>query len=254
MVAHPDDDTFGCSGTVALHAQDPDLRFVLVHATSGEKGEIADPSLATPQTLGAVREEEDRRSWVTLGRVPDRHEWLRYPDHDLAGQRFPELVDRIAAILREEHPDVVMTFGPDGVSGHPDHITVGLATSEAFEQLRVEGLDGFRRLLHHGLPQSLLDAWNLELVAQGKEPIDPTRMYMPRGVPDERIGVHVDCTPVVDRKIAAFLRARHAGGRPPGHRVGGRSTEGVHVRDPRDRVAAPGEGDPVLADVFEGLD
>ena len=257
MVAHPDDDTFGCSGTVALHADDPELRFVLVHATSGEKGEIADPSLATPETLGAVREEEDRRSWVALGREPDRHEWLGYPDHEVADQPPAELTDRIAAILREERPDVVMTFGPDGVSGHPDHIAVGKATTEAFERLRTEGPDGFRRLLHHSLPQSLLDAWNAQLVSQGKEPMDPTRLYHPRGVPDEQIGVHVDCTPVIDRKMAAVREhATQAGDDDEGE--GGMSEEDrrrafsfeTHViawppRDP---------GDPVLRDAFEGLE
>ena len=62
VVAHPDDDTFGCAGTVALHADDAGFRFVLIHVTSGEAGLIADPALATRETLGAVREEEDRRS------------------------------------------------------------------------------------------------------------------------------------------------------------------------------------------------
>ncbi len=136
VVAHPDDDTFGSAGTVALHADEPGFRFVLVHATSGEAGEIADPSLATPDTLGAVREEEDRRSWVALGREPDRHEWFRYPDHGVADADQGQLVDRIAAVLAEERPDVVVTFGADGITGHPDHIAVGAAATEAFHRVR----------------------------------------------------------------------------------------------------------------------
>ena len=98
---------------------------------------ISDPSLATRANLGAVREDEDRRSWVALGRVPDRHEFLRYPDGGVADAPFDELVERIAAILREERPDVVITFGPEGVTGHADHITVGRATTEAFRRCRV---------------------------------------------------------------------------------------------------------------------
>jgi LmbE family N-acetylglucosaminyl deacetylase len=254
VVAHPDDDTFGCSGTVALHAEDPDLRFTLVHVTSGEKGQIADPSLATPQTLGAVREEEDRRSWLTLGRGPDRHEWLHYPDHDVEAAPFDELVATIAAIFREERPDVVMTFGPEGVSGHPDHITVGRAASEAFHGLRDQGLGGFRRLLHHALPQSMLDAWNQALVAQGKEPMDPTQLYMPRGVPDEQVGIYVDCTAVVDRKVAALLE----------HATQAGDADGIGSDEDRRRafsfethvIAWPSRqaGEPVLTDVFDGLD
>src|SRR5439155_2996270 len=103
-------DTFGCAGTVALHADDPGFRFVLIHATSGEAGMISDPSLATRETLGRVREEEDRRSWKLLGREPDRHEWFRYPDGGLADS-LQELVDRLVVIFGEERPDVVMSFG-----------------------------------------------------------------------------------------------------------------------------------------------
>jgi N-acetyl-1-D-myo-inositol-2-amino-2-deoxy-alpha-D-glucopyranoside deacetylase len=119
VVAHPDDDTFACSGTVALHADEPGFRFALVHVTSGEGGMISDPSLATRANLGAVREDEDRRSWVALGRVPDRHEFLRYPDGGVADAPFDELVERIAAILREERPDVVITFDPKASPAMP---------------------------------------------------------------------------------------------------------------------------------------
>jgi hypothetical protein len=76
VVAHPDDDVMGAGGLVALHRDDPDLRFVLVHATDGEAGQIAPGSGATRATLGEVRREEDRRGWVAVGRLPDRHEWL----------------------------------------------------------------------------------------------------------------------------------------------------------------------------------
>lgn len=203
VVAHPDDDTFGCSGTVALHAADPAFAFVLIHVTSGEKGQIAEGSGATPQTLGEVREEEDRRSWAALGRSPDRHEWLRYPDHSVAEQPLEPLVARIAEILDEERPDVVVTFGPDGVTAHPDHIAVGHATSEAFHRVRRQGGSGLRRLLHQAIPRSVLDRWNEQLVAAGREPIDPTQLYQPRGVPDAQIGVRVDCTTVAKRKLAA---------------------------------------------------
>lgn len=206
VVAHPDDDTFGCAGTVALHAREPGFRFVLVHATSGEQGEIADPLLATRETLGRVREEEDRRSWIELGRAPDRHEWLRLPDGGVADEPLDDLVESIAAVLVDERPDVVVTFGPDGITGHPDHITVGRAASEAFHRARGRVGDGHRRLLHTALRASTIAAWNRRLIERGLEPIDSTQVFQPRGVNDESIGVDVDCRPVLDRKIAA-LRA-----------------------------------------------
>ena len=253
VVAHPDDDTFGCSGTVALHADDPDLRFVLVHATSGEAGMISDPSLATRETLGAVREEEDRRSWVALGREPDRHEFLRYPDGGLEDIPFEDLVERIGTILREERPNVVMTFGPEGITAHADHIRVGEATSEAFHRCRADAIAGFQRLLHVAISASSLAEFSNRLVALGRDPIDPTQPFQPRGVPDETIGVVVDCSSIVDRKRAAILE--HATQRSDFANIP-EELEAEIFRYESHVMAWPGRpaGTPELADVFEGLD
>ncbi len=252
VVAHPDDDTFGCAGTVALHAEDPEFRFVLVHATAGEAGQIAEGSGATRERLGEIRRDEDRRSWVALGREPDRHECLGYADGGLGDVPFDELVDRVAAIFREDPPDVVVTFGPDGVTGHVDHVTVGKAATEAFHRCRVEGPAGFARLLHLGIKQSDLDAWNEQLIAEGKDPMDPTKMFEPRGVPDETMGVEVDCSPVVERVRAALLEHRTQAGdvddwTEDQQRAFLGSEHHVIAWPPRE----PGE--PVLSDVFEGL-
>lgn len=252
VVAHPDDDTFGSAGTVALHADEPGFRFVLVHATSGEAGEIADPSLATPETLGAVREEEDRRSWAVLGREPDRHEWFRYPDHGVADADQTELVDRIAAILAEERPDVVITFGAEGITGHPDHIAVGAATTEAFHRVRETARGGLLRLIHTALPQRVIDSWNERLVAGGGEPMDSSQMYVPAGLPDETVDLEVDTSSVVDLVIAAAAE----------HRTQAGGLDGWSEEQMRDAlscecgiVAWPSRppGSPVLIDVFEGL-
>jgi LmbE family N-acetylglucosaminyl deacetylase len=252
VFAHPDDDTFAVSGTVALHADDPGFRFILIHATSGEAGEIADPSLATRETLAAVREEEDRRSWRTLGREPDRHEWLRYPDGGLALVDFDEIVDRVSVILREERPDVVVTFGPDGITGHPDHVTIGRAATEAFHRLRGEGVGGFLRLLHGGIPLSQLQRWNEMLIADGKEPFRQDRLYDPHGVPDETIGFIVDCTAVAPRVLAALREHRT---QASGFEDQPQDQQLAAVAWERGVVAWPpwSPGDPVLTDVFETL-
>lgn len=127
VFAHPDD-AYGIAGTVALHADDPEFRFVLVLATDGGAGDIRDGFPATRETLGAVRRGEDEAAWRALGRVPDRHEWLGYQDGAVSDVPPEELTERVAAILAEERPDVVATFGPDGIFGHPDHIAIGAAT------------------------------------------------------------------------------------------------------------------------------
>ena len=154
VVAHPDDDAFGWAGSVALHAADPDFRFVLIHATDGGAGDIREGFPATRQNLGAIRRAECAAAWRAVGRRPDRHEWLGYPDGEVGRVDLGELSNRITAILEQEAPDVVATFGPDGITGHPDHIAVGAATDAAFARLAGTGRPGFKRLLHRVLPQS----------------------------------------------------------------------------------------------------
>jgi len=85
VFAHPDDDTYGVGGTVGLHA-DAGIEVTAILATSGDAGRILDPSLATPQNLGLVREGEDRAAWGELGVKPAMH-FLRHPDGGLRG--FP---------------------------------------------------------------------------------------------------------------------------------------------------------------------
>ena len=70
VVAHPDDDAYGIAGTVALHDADPDFRFVLVHATDGEGGDIREGFPATRETLGAIRRAEDEAAWRSGGASP----------------------------------------------------------------------------------------------------------------------------------------------------------------------------------------
>jgi LmbE family N-acetylglucosaminyl deacetylase len=252
VFAHPDDDAFGITGTVALHTDDPGFAFALVLATSGEHGMISDPSLATRETLGEVREREDLAGWRALGREPDRLEFLRYPDGGVTGVPFEELVGRIAAILREERPDVVITFGPEGVTAHPDHITVGRAATEAFHRLCATDGGGFLRLLHNRLRKSDIDWFSDELQRRRMDPIDQTAVFQPHGVPDELVNVIVDCRAVWRRKRAALDQ----------HRTQADDTQSF-PKDLEERIFGTetfaqvwpelDPGAPPLGDVFEGL-
>lgn len=140
--------------------------------------------------------------------MPDRHEWLDFPDGQLAEVPLGELGGRIAEILRAEAPDVVATFGPDGITGHPDHIAVGAATDGAFRRLAGTSRAGCRRLLHHVLPQSVFDRWQKQRRALNLPVFDPSRVYHGRGVPDELIGMVIDCRSVSDRIVAGILEHR----------------------------------------------
>jgi LmbE family N-acetylglucosaminyl deacetylase len=209
VFAQPDDDTYAVAGSMALHAGE-DVAVVVVLATSGDAGQIADPSLATPETLGPVREREDVESWNAIG-VPVEHHFLRYPDGSLADVPTRELVGRVTEVLRGAQPDVVVTFGPEGVTGHADHVAAGNAATEAFDRLRSEGGPGFERLLYSSIPQSVMDRLADEYRQRGLQPIDPTEPFQPRGVPDDRFGISVDCSPVYERKLEALRRHRTQG-------------------------------------------
>jgi LmbE family N-acetylglucosaminyl deacetylase len=208
VVAHPDDDAYGVAGSVALHSQEPDFRFVLVHATDGGRGEIPPGFPATRETLGKVRRAECVSAWRAVGRVPDRHEWLGFPDGEVSDLPFSRLVDSIAGVLEEECPDVVLTFGPDGIFGHPDHIAVGAATDAAFLRFAGTGRPGFRRLVHAAISRSVFERWNRQRSELGLFAFDPSRTYHMRGVPDEQIGIEVDCRRVADRIVAGLREHR----------------------------------------------
>ena len=251
VVAHPDDDAYGMAGTVALHQHDPGFRFVLVHATDGAAGEIPPGFPATRETLGAVRRAEDEAAWAALGRPPDRHEWLGYDDGGVPDVPLEELVDRILEILREERPDVVGTFGPDGITGHPDHVRVGAATDAAFDRVAAAPGPGMHRLVHGALPQSVFERWNETLSRKGLSPWDPTAVYHLRGVPDEQIGADIDVSSVADQVIRGLKEhrsQRHVIARPGATDVQwARSVGREHY------VVVRGAPDHVLTDLLADL-
>jgi LmbE family N-acetylglucosaminyl deacetylase len=208
VVAHPDDDAYGIAGSVALHAADPGFRFVLVHATNGEAGDLREGFPATRETLGSIRRQEDDAAWRAVGRVPNRHEWLGYSDGGLDKVPFDELVGAVEAILVQEQPTVVGTFGPDGIFGHPDHIAIGAATDAAFMRHASTTGTSFRRLLHGAIPQSVFERWNRQRAQLDLPVFDPTAMYQMRGVPDADIGLTVDCRSVAHRIVAGLQEHR----------------------------------------------
>ncbi|RJP51843.1 MAG: hypothetical protein C4583_07850 [Anaerolineaceae bacterium] len=141
VFAHPDDESFGTGGTLACYAAEGH-RVALVCTTRGEVGEISDPSLATPQTLGRVREGELRAAARALG--IQEVILLDYRDSGMDGtpeNQDPrafinapegEVVEHLTRIIRDLQPEIVLTFEPGGGYGHPDHIAISRYTTTAF--------------------------------------------------------------------------------------------------------------------------
>ena len=141
VYGHPDDEG-QVAGTLARLIE-RGAEATLLCATRGEVGEISDPSLATPETLGWVRELELRAAMARL-RVWDIR-FLPYRDSGMAGT--PEnddprclhqaleadVVGQIVALMREVRPHVVFTWDPTGGYGHPDHLAAHRHTFAAFD-------------------------------------------------------------------------------------------------------------------------
>lgn len=141
VLAHPDDETFGPGGTLALYSR----RGVAVHlicATRGEVGQVAPGLLAGYADIGARREHELRCAAGILGLAEVT--FLGYRDsgmpgspdnqHPLALAAAPleEVAARVTHLMRQVRPQVVITFDPLGGYRHPDHIAIHRATTEAF--------------------------------------------------------------------------------------------------------------------------
>lgn len=223
VTAHPDDETFGCGGTLARHAAEG-VHVTLVCATRGEVGNISDPSLATPESLAHVREQELRAACDVLG-VSNLH-LLDYRDSGMAGtleNEHPQslaqsdhgkLTYKVVEIIRKVRPQVVITFDPTGGYGHPDHIAIHEATREAFaasgdrdryaEQL-TDRLTPHQpsKLYYFVFSRSMARALHDSIVEAGVESdfakMDPETM----GMPDEEITTVLDVGLYSDQKYRA---------------------------------------------------
>lgn len=155
ILAHPDDESLGTGGTLAKYAAEGAETY-LVCATRGERGwKGAKDDYPGPDALGELREGELRAAADVLG--IRRVCFLDYRDAELDQADAKEATGRIAELIRELQPEVVVTFGPDGGYGHPDHIAISQfatgATVAAADTHRVS------KVYYMAGPQIELDAY-----------------------------------------------------------------------------------------------
>ena len=180
VLAHPDDESFGCAGALAAaHASEETTRLLVV-----TRGEAGTPDGMPDPAFGDTREAELICAAKAIG-LDEVSLLDGYPDGGVADQSFERLVEDIAAWLADRRPAAVITFGPHGVTGHPDHIVVGNATRWAVERLAESGI-----------------APNAVYVIS---PIfDPGRNLYDLS-PEEQGSTHrIDITDVAERKLAAL--------------------------------------------------
>ncbi len=131
ILAHPDDESLGLGGTLAKYAAEG-IEASLITATRGEGGRFRGhrdpPEHPGPEALGVIRAAELEAAAAALG-IADLT-LLPYRDRELDRADPREVIAHLVFHLRRVRPHVVVTFGPDGAYGHPDHIAISqFATS-----------------------------------------------------------------------------------------------------------------------------
>ena len=233
VLAHPDDEAFGMGGTLALYA----LRGVEVYlacATLGEAGDIPPDFLQSHSSSAALRESEldCSANVLALKQVfklgfrdsgmegsPDNH----HPDA-LVARPMEEVVESIAAVMRQVRPLVVLTFDPVGGYFHPDHIRVHQATVLAFDRVRKElqatDPQALSRLYYHTMPKSSAKIAVFWMRLLGKDPrkIGRNKDIDLVQIASQSFPVHVKINyrqVLEQREQAAACHASQGGGKKP---------------------------------------
>ena len=129
--AHPDDESFMVGGLLSMAAANGQ-QVVCVTLTRGEAGQTADESKWPQATLGQTREQELKKALSVLG--INNHHLFDYGDGKCAERTDEELVPLLIDLINQHKPDTIITFPPDGITGHPDHQAVSRWARRAAEK------------------------------------------------------------------------------------------------------------------------
>jgi len=233
VLAHPDDEAFGMGGTLALYAM-RGVEVYLACATLGEAGDIPPDFLQSSSSSAALRESEldCSANVLALKQVfklgfrdsgmegsPDNH----HPDA-LVARPMEEVVESIAAVMRQVRPQVVLTFDPVGGYFHPDHIRVHQATVLAFDRVRKElqatDPQALSRLYYHTMPKSSAKIAVFWMRLLGKDPrkIGRNKDIDLVQIASQSFPVHVKINyrqVLEQREQAAACHASQGGGKKP---------------------------------------
>jgi N-acetyl-1-D-myo-inositol-2-amino-2-deoxy-alpha-D-glucopyranoside deacetylase len=230
--AHPDDETIGTGATMAHYAA-AGVPVTLVTCTLGEEGEVHVPELAglapdAADQLGGYRLAELAAACAALG-VSD-HRFLggagRYRDSgmmDTPANQHPrcfwqadldQAAGHLAEVMREVRPRVLVTYDPNGMYGHPDHIQAHRTAMRAAELAGAEGF-GPVKIYWTAVPKSVLIAGMERFADSAENPFAGVESVdqLPFGTPDSEIAARIDAREQREAKAAA-IRA-HASQIPP---------------------------------------
>lgn len=221
VFAHPDDEAFGTGGSLAYYTNQG-VDVTLVCATRGEVGEISDPALATPDTLGKVREGELRCAAESMG--VQQVIFLGYRDSGMVGtcenndpRAFinapaEDIIRLLVGIIRNTRPQIIVTFEPNGGYGHPDHIAIhhhtvtayfAAADSSAYPELGSpwQAL----RLFYTAIPRSFFRSMKEQMADLGLDTSQLEHLEESgAGWPDGQVDLTLDVSKTVEAKWEAL--------------------------------------------------
>src|SRR5262245_28654955 len=242
VVAHPDDETFG-TGSVIAHAARAGTRVVVCCATRGEAGEDTSGTTGSPDELASAREVELHAAARVLGAAEVR--LLTFADSGLNGDMPPgalaavpidDVVTRVADVIADVAPDIVVTLSPHAPDDHRDHTRIGEATTLAFSRAARAGA----RLYHWVIPNSLVKPWIEEVRSAGAL---PAYVDLELGCPDDDVTTILDVRDVAEIRRAAI--AEHKTQTSPFSAISPGLFERILQHDHLVRVVPVWDGGPV---------
>jgi LmbE family N-acetylglucosaminyl deacetylase len=220
IFAHPDDESYGAGGVMALAAAAGNPVWVLC-MTNGDQGgrpgemdvdHSLDPEIRRNE-LACACSELGVAEPIFLGYRDSGMEGWGAPEGSLARAPQDEVVDRILAVIRRLRPAVIVTFDPGGVYGHPDHTACSATATAAYRRAAGE-LGGPVALYHQAMPRSAVAAMQAAMAEERHRAGDDTppseddlrqaEAFQKLARPDEEITTVVPITAVIERKVAAL--------------------------------------------------
>jgi len=206
IFAHPDDEAFGTGGTLAKYAHEG-VEVHLITATLGEAGQVASPDMKLTRPLSAVREQELRCACQQYG-IKELH-LLGYVDGQTTVAPQGAAVYRIVKLLRRLKPQVVISFGPDGVYGHFDHLAVHRWATAAVQLAGQTGCwpeagppHPVAKFYHRALRQDLVDQME-QLMGRNFVSMDGVPFPFV-GYPADQITTIIDICDYAETKLAGI--------------------------------------------------
>ncbi|MGH2535202.1 MAG: PIG-L deacetylase family protein [Thermomicrobiales bacterium] len=163
VFAHPDDESFGPAGLLARYATGGAWLGGL-WLTRGEVGESVVDHAPSPDELAAIRERDLRDAAAVIGYA--EVDLRSFPDGGLADLPPGDLERTIVEAIEQSRPNVVLTFGPGGISGHGDHIALSAAVTSVFHSLR-QTQTGLSELYYNAVAADIARERNLEGLPDG---------------------------------------------------------------------------------------